>query len=446
MKTKKIYIAGMHCASCEKLLDSEFRKIAGIANIKINRADDSADIYYSDIQPHISEFQKIGKKYDYRISEQRLAKISGSHTAWEWFWSISIALILLGLYKIFQNLGLFKGIAIGSKNISFGIAVLAGVVASLSSCLAVVGTVVIAFAEKYQTRGSDFYQTALKPNLQFHLGRLITFFLLGGVLGLLGGEINISGNFISIFTIIIAVVMAWLGLNILGILPSITDVGIKMPSVLTKNWHSLQQSEHKAAPYLLGGLTFFLPCGFTQSMQIFALASGSFLTGGLTLVLFALGTLPILMVVGTTASWAKSRRIEIVKKAAGILVVIFAISTFLSGYSLLGVKSGVVSSSDDKQTAAEDKPIAGEQIVEMHVTASGFEPSILKVKKGVPVKWRIYGDDLTGCTNKIIIKSLNVKAELDSGENIVRFTAPEKAGTLNFSCWMGMVRGKFIVE
>jgi len=82
----------------------------------------------------------------------------------------------------------------------------------------------------------------------------------------------------------------------------------------------------------------------------------------------------------------------------------------------------------------------------MHVTASGFEPSILKVKKGVPVKWQIYGDDLTGCTNKIIIKSLNVKAELDSGENIVRFTAPEKAGTLNFSCWMGMVRGKFIVE
>jgi len=61
MKTKKIYIAGMHCASCEKLLDSEFRKIAGIANIKINRADDSADIYYSDIQPHISEFKRLVK-------------------------------------------------------------------------------------------------------------------------------------------------------------------------------------------------------------------------------------------------------------------------------------------------------------------------------------------------------------------------------------------------
>lgn len=381
MKTKKIFIQGMHCVSCEELLDSEFRKIPGIANVKINLSDNSAEIYFQKKQPHISEFQKIGEKFSYKISEQRLSDPDKIYLIRDWLWSVSIVLVLILVYKILQNLGFLKNINTSSRDISFGVAILTGVVASFSSCLAVVGAVVIAFAEKYQAGGKDFYQTALKPNIQFHLGRLITFFVLGGVLGLIGQEINISGNLVSIFTIVIAIIMAWLGLNILNILPPISSIGIRMPKSLMKNWHQLQKSEHKAAPYLLGGLTFFLPCGFTQSMQIFALVSGNFITGGVTLLLFALGTLPILLAIGTTASWAKSKKIEIIKKVAGILIIIFAISTFLTGYSLAGIKSNIISEADNKITPSEDKAVPGEQIVEMHITSSGFNPNKLKIKK-----------------------------------------------------------------
>ncbi len=446
MKTKKIFIQGMHCVSCEELLGSEFRKVFGVANAKINLSDDSAEIYFQKRQPHISEFQKIGQKFGYKISEQRATDIDRSHSTRDWLWSISIVLVLIFAYKILQNLGVLKNINTSSTDISFGVAILTGVVASFSSCLAVVGAVVIAFAEKYQVSGRDFYQTALKPNMQFHLGRLISFFVLGGVLGLIGQEINVSGNLVSFFTIVIAIVMAWLGLNILNILPPISSIGIRMPKSLIKNWQHLQKSEHKAAPYLLGGLTFFLPCGFTQSMQIFALVSGNFITGGVTLLLFALGTLPILLVIGTTASWAKSKKIEIIKKVAGILIIIFAISTFLIGYSLIGIKSNIISEADNKIAASEDKPVPGEQIVEMHITSSGFSPNKLEIKKNLPVKWVIYGDEVSGCTNEIIIKNLGIRAKISYGENIIRFNAPDEAGILNFSCWMGMVRGKFIIK
>lgn len=66
-------------------------------------------------------------------------------------------------------------------------------------------------------------------------------------------------------------------------------------------------------------------------------------------------------------------------------------------------------------------------------------------KKGVPVRWVIKGDNITGCTNKIIIPSLGISQALNAGDNIVRFT-PNKAGEIPFSCWMGMVRGKFVVS
>jgi plastocyanin domain-containing protein len=140
------------------------------------------------------------------------------------------------------------------------------------------------------------------------------------------------------------------------------------------------------------------------------------------------------------------------QKVAGMLIVTFAFYTFSSGLAIKGVSKNIFNSRQEQSKTAEvnnnkDEPQAdaGEQLVEMHVTSRGFEPAVIKVKQGVPVRWVIKGDNITGCTNKIIIPSLNIEKPLKFGDNIVTFT-PQKTGDLPFSCWMGMVRGKFVVE
>ena len=134
------------------------------------------------------------------------------------------------------------------------------------------------------------------------------------------------------------------------------------------------------------------------------------------------------------------------QKVAGMLIIFFAVYTLQSGLALSGVKNNVLSSKKDTQQT-EDKVKNNEnaQVVEMSITQRGFVPSVLKIKKGVPVRWVIKGDAVTGCTNKIIVPSLNISKNISYGENIIKFT-PDKAGEIPFSCWMGMVRGKFIVE
>lgn len=81
----------------------------------------------------------------------------------------------------------------------------------------------------------------------------------------------------------------------------------------------------------------------------------------------------------------------------------------------------------------------------MRVASWGFQPKVLKIKKDIPVKWIIKGDQITGCTEKIIVPELNIAKTLNSGDNIIMFT-PNQLGEIPFSCAMGMVRGKFIVE
>lgn len=459
MQTKKIYIKGMHCVACEKLLKDEFDAVEGVIEAKVDRKTDSAEIFYENTEPDFLEIKKTAKKFGYDAFETK--EQLGSETSklegvdWTgWIESVLIVVILFVLYRIFRNLGFLDWLDIQSSNVTLGVAFLTGIVASVSTCLAVVGSVVIAFGEKYRSVGSGFYEQALKPNLKFHAGRIIAFFILGGILGMIGGELSISGRFYFVFNIAIAFIMLWLGLNILGLMPSISNLGIKMPRIFTGKWNNLKMSEHKAAPFLLGAMSFFLPCGFTQSMQIFAVASGSFWTGAMVLLFFALGTIPALLSLGAAVSWTQGKKMATFQKIAGFLIIAFAVYTFNTGLALKDV-SGSVLSTKQTETVAENKnqdkepnkpiPEQEEQVVEMKLTYKGYEPSTLRIKKGIPVKWIVKGEQVTGCTNQILVPELNIQKKIQTGENIIKFT-PTKAGTIDFSCWMGMVRGKFIVE
>lgn len=455
MKTKKIYITGMHCVSCEKLLETELAEVPGVASVKVSYKRGEAEFEFAKKRPSFAQLQKVTQKLGYEAFKEKPAKsFSGEKektSPSQWLSAVLLVAAILLLFKVFQNLGIIENIELGTGKLSYGLSFMIGVVASISSCLAVVGAVVIAFGEQYQAEGESFFATAVKPNLAFHGGRLGTFFLLGGLLGLIGGELSVSGNAVAILTLFVAVVMTLLGANILGMAPSLGTLGIRIPKRFTKHWGLLNRSQHKAAPFLLGGLSFLLPCGFTQSMQIFALSSGSFLAGALNLFFFALGTVPALLLLGITASWTRSKKLIVFRKVAGFLIIIFAIYTFKSGISLLGVDAAVLQSEQQVEKVQpqkqEGKILSSQEamVVKMSVTSRGFEPRVLKIKKGVPVRWIIQGEQISGCTNRIIVPGLEQSIDIKKGENILEFT-PTKKGTLAFSCWMGMVRGKFIVE
>jgi sulfite exporter TauE/SafE len=128
----------------------------------------------------------------------------------------------------------------------------------------------------------------------FHIGRLLSFFFLGGLIGVIGAtfEPGIWGTFV--IGIVIGLVMLILGINLLDIFPWAKRLQPTMPKFISKNLLGIKKFNHTFTPFLLGVITFFLPCGFTQSMQIYTLSTHSFWTGALTMSAFALGTLPVL--------------------------------------------------------------------------------------------------------------------------------------------------------
>lgn len=85
------------------------------------------------------------------------------------------------------------------------------------------------------------------------------------------------------------------------------------------------------------------------------------------------------------------------------------------------------------------------QVVRMNQYAGGYQPKEFTVKKGVPVKWIIDSKAPDTCAGAILVPDLKIQKFLERGENVIEF-APEKKGEIKFSCFMGMYRGKFIVN
>ncbi|PIY93119.1 MAG: hypothetical protein COY69_03375 [Candidatus Magasanikbacteria bacterium CG_4_10_14_0_8_um_filter_32_14] len=446
---KKIYISGMTCVSCENLISEDVSKVNGVDKVLVSHKTQIAQVYFSDGKLDSQEIIKTIEKLGYEASEnpiEKSAKKKNKTTSAQWAWSLFVVFCIYVVYKYFTWIGILDWIQIDSKNIGYGAAFLIGIVASMSTCLAVVGAVVMSFGAKYKSEGNKFSKNA-KPHLLFHAGRIGGFFLLGGLLGILGNFVQFSSSVFSIFTILIALVLFWLALNILGFLPSMTTLGIHMPKSSMNVWQKLKKSEHAMAPVLLGAFTFFLPCGFTQSMQLFAVSSGSFWIGGFTLAFFALGTSPILFSIGMASSKANNKKNIVLQKVIGFIILVFAFYTLSSGLAVQGISlSNFFKNTSPKSNSAVSViNQEGLQVVKMAVEYSGYNPDVIKIKQGIPVRWEIDGKQLSGCNSQIIVPDLNIKKKLNSGLNVIEFTPPNK-GTLNFSCWMGMVRGKFIVE
>jgi sulfite exporter TauE/SafE/copper chaperone CopZ len=328
MKTYIFHVSGTHCPSCKIFIEDTLNEQIGIEQTRVDLKNEtvSLETTLDESQHKLAEIltEKI-RHNGYSLSVEKKAKEKkDGGVIWQ---ALPIGLALLAIFFIVQKSGVLN-FGLGGT-VTPITSFIIGLVASVSSCLAVVGGLVLSLsATVSQDKISD-----VKPMMLFHGGRLISFAVLGGVLGAIGSAIGISFTLTAILGIIASTVMIALGLNLVGVFEKNM---IALPSGV---FSFFRKVEHKTiAPFLVGVGTFFLPCGFTQAMQVAALSSGSFVSGLLIMGAFALGTLPMLALLSFgSASFAQSKYAPLFFKSAGFLVIGLGIFALLAGLAGLGV-------------------------------------------------------------------------------------------------------------
>ncbi|MCX6799688.1 MAG: sulfite exporter TauE/SafE family protein [Candidatus Falkowbacteria bacterium] len=226
-------IKGMHCKSCEILLEDEFSKIAGVASCKADFKKRRIELIGS---PSFSQFDldKAAKLAGYSIGEtvvQPFFKITEYDIK-----DLSVAfLFLLAAYYIFQVLGLGNFSINATSGISMPIAVLVGLTAGFSTCMALVGGLVLGVATKHnEAHPEASAMEKFRPHLTFNFGRIVIFGILGGVLGAMGSTLKISPSVTGGLIILAGAVMLLMGLQLLEIFPRLNNFKITLPKSIAR--------------------------------------------------------------------------------------------------------------------------------------------------------------------------------------------------------------------
>jgi sulfite exporter TauE/SafE len=329
-----------------------------------------------------------------------------------------------------------------SETISYGLVFVVGLVASVSSCIAVTGGLLVAIAAKYNEAAEKLTpMQRLKPHLYFNAGRILSYTLFGGAVGALGSTLILSPQINGLLTLAASLVMVLLGLQMLRLLSGVTRLLPTLPKSFGHLIHDLAERDANGGAFALGAATFFLPCGFTQALQLYVLSKGSFTIGALTMLVFSLGTLPALVSLSAISSLAQGGLQRHFLKLAGAAVIILGVANVQNGLVLTSSMGSAAPAQGERPAEAlvsATDTIAGRQIVEMRIEGHDYRPNRFAVKQGIPVEWRIESSRAALCGRYLVSPGLGIRKLLLRSTTIVSFV-PQETGEFGFNCGMGMM-------
>ncbi|MEK7463098.1 MAG: sulfite exporter TauE/SafE family protein [Patescibacteria group bacterium] len=323
------HVSGAHCNSCKILIENIIGKQPGVSRVVFDLGEQHLTVegeIFDSPETLVAAWSKLLGHHQYHLHLEKQKEVKELKSV---AYAIPLGLVILGLFFLLQRSGLMNfGFA---EELSPWTAFLIGVIASLTTCLAVVGGLVLSLSAKISQEVST-----TRPLVLFHTGRIIGFTILGGILGAVGEVIAINNTVMVILGITTSLIMIILGINLLDIFHITRRFQFALPRRLYDYLIKIEAGFF--APFIIGVATFFLPCGFTQSMQLAALSCGTSLRGAAIMGMFALGTFPMLALISFGSfRFARTKYAPLFFKTAGIVVIGFGLLSLLAGLAALGI-------------------------------------------------------------------------------------------------------------
>lgn len=463
-KEASIPVEGMMCEACERRVEGAVRKVEGVRDAKADCAGNCLWVEYNepatpdairkavcatgydipdyDADAHnasveLGKSEKVQKQRGQiaQGKEQNRKSIQGRNRD-----TLYILVIILGLYVIATQCGLTQVFqrfpTVSEERVGYTVLFVIGLFTSVH-CIAMCGGINLT----QSVSGEE--NAPVRKNVLYNAGRLTGYTVVGGILGLIGEAASVTLRVRGLIGVLAGVFMVLTGVNMLGNFGFLKKMTLKMPVSVA----NAAVSFGRRGSFAVGLVNAFMPCGPLQSMQLYAIAAGSFVAGALSMFFFCLGTIPLMLIVGVTAGLLKKKWKSRMLRVSAVLVLVFGLFMLQDNFALLGISLPGLSVSGTSDGSAVTAMVDTEnnvQVLSTTLHVNGFDDIV--VEAGVPVVWTITADSssLNGCNNAIVIPEYSLQVTLQEGENVIEFT-PSETGTYTYTCWMGMLKNTITV-
>ncbi|MDR1535455.1 MAG: sulfite exporter TauE/SafE family protein [Planctomycetota bacterium] len=436
LSENRFRVSGMVCRSCEGRIGKRLGKLPGIRRARADYRGGWLDLAFDPEQVSLDRIGSVLEEMGYEFSGAAPAGGSGK---WREAWRAAGLLIaILGLYVLAARYGLLDFLNIfpeAEAGMGYGTLFVVGLLTS-AHCLAMCGGINISQSAA-GVRSAGDRASAFIPPLLYGGGRVASYTAIGALAGGLGSVISFSGAAKGIVQLAAGVLMMIMGLNLTGWFPWLRRITPGLPSFLSGK----AGAAGNRGPLFVGLLNGLMPCGPLQAMQLYALSTGGPVEGGLSMLFFSLGTLPLTTGLGFAAAYLGRRFMGQAIRAGAILVFLMGMAMLANGLRLSGLDApGFYPGGEAAAALVAD----GVQTVETELSPGSYRS--IRVQAGIPLRWNLHAsrEALNGCNNRIFIPAFGIERKLVPGDNIIEFM-PDKSGVYPYSCWMGMIASRIIV-
>ena len=329
--SKKILkIEGMTCSGCELRIEQKLKSLHGIKDVNADFATSKIIVSFYESEIKIGSIIGAIEKLDYRVTDvledsakQEITDNSKpSNEKMSINQLLGIGIIIFAIYLIIKHTVGFNFIPQVSRNMGLGILFVIGLITSLH-CVAMCGGINLSQCVTYQDDTSEENKfKRLKPSFLYNMGRVISYTIIGGIVGTFGSVVSFSGEAKGAVAILSGVLMVIMSLNMLNIFPWLRKFNPRMPKIFGKK---INANKSKHGPFYMGLLNGLMPCGPLQAMQLYALGTGSFINGALSMFVFSLGTVPLMFGLGAISSFLSSKFTHKMLKVSAVLVMVLGV-------------------------------------------------------------------------------------------------------------------------
>ncbi len=319
-------INGMTCVNCENKVQKSIKRLEGIISVEASYNDsDLHVVYQSDLVGEAEIIQAV-EKAGYG-AEQNKKSSSNSYTD-----LLTIGIIILVIYLLIDKTVGFNFLPEIDKNLGYGMLFVIGLLTSIH-CIAMCGGINLSQTIAYSYEDKNWFSKH-KASILYNIGRVISYTIIGGIVGALGSAISFSGSARGIVAVISGAFMVIMGLNMFGTFKWLRKLNPRMPKLLSDQ---TAEKIGKSGPLYVGLLNGLMPCGPLQAMQLYALGTGNMIAGAISMFLFSLGTVPLMFIFGATSAYLGKRFTANLMKVSAVLVMILGVIMLNRGFSLSGI-------------------------------------------------------------------------------------------------------------
>ncbi|MGW1771928.1 urease accessory protein UreH domain-containing protein [Streptomyces sp. NPDC002104] len=321
-----------------------------------------------------------------------------------------------------------------------------GLFAGGASCAAVQGGLLAGAVGRRATAWTpDAWERSglFTPVAAFLGAKLTSHTLLGALLGLVGAAVQPGPQARALLLLASAALMVVFALDMLGV-KAVRRLVPRLPASWGRRVRRSAKSTAVTTPALLGFLTVLIPCGVTLSVELLAVTSGTPYAGAAVMAGFVLGTGPLFALLGFFLRSAAKLWQGRLTRITGVIVLLVAVWTLGSGLRLGGWWPTATPPAAPASTPAETVRTAadGTQTITVQARTNSYTPAAVTARAGVPTKLVVATHGTNGCVRSFVVPDRGVQEVLPvTGETVIDLGTP-KAGTLPFTCGMGMYSGQ----